>query len=347
MENRKQYRSLDAAKFVCASLIIILHTAPFSSYSSVLNFGFRNIITVVAVPFFFMTSGFLLFTKLNTLQSAEKSSYFKKYIKRLISMYLLWSAVYFPFVLRDWLKNGCTVTDVLQYVKRFFFEGSYSTIWFLPALIVASAAVYLLHKKLSLKIIILIALPFYGFACLGSSYYGLTKHIPVLRTVFEVYFSFFDSIKNGLLFGFLFVALGAAFSVYQKEIRGRRMLLYSAVFFVCMAGETVVQSYLKWSSNGVDTKLFLVPLSVCLFGWILTVQLPSTHPQMYIWMRRLSLLLFLSQRIFLSLFDLYLSDTVFVTNSILYFLSIFGLTLAFSAIFIKLSEKVKVLRRFY
>lgn len=26
MENRKQYRSLDAAKFVCAILIIILHT---------------------------------------------------------------------------------------------------------------------------------------------------------------------------------------------------------------------------------------------------------------------------------------------------------------------------------
>lgn len=61
-EIRKQYHSLDLAKFISAVLIIVLHTGPLSSYSSVLHYGLRNIVTVVAVPFFFMASGFLLFS---------------------------------------------------------------------------------------------------------------------------------------------------------------------------------------------------------------------------------------------------------------------------------------------
>lgn len=64
---RKQYYSLDVAKFIAALSVIILHTAPFQSYSGALNYGFRNIVTVVAVPFFFITSGFLFFSKLNAL----------------------------------------------------------------------------------------------------------------------------------------------------------------------------------------------------------------------------------------------------------------------------------------
>lgn len=346
-EIRKQYHSLDLAKFISAVLIIVLHTGPLSSYSSVLHYGLRNIVTVVAVPFFFMASGFLLFVKLNRLPAEEGSAYFKRYIGRLVLMYVLWSAVYFPFVLTDWLQNGCTVMDVLQYIKRFFFEGSYETIWFLPALITASALVYFVHKRLSFRNIVLVALPFYIFACLGSSYYGLTEQIPVLRAVFHAYFSFFDTIKNGVLFGFLFVALGAAFTESRKPVRQGRAFLFSAVFFVLMAGETVAQTVLHWSTNGVDTKLLLAPLSICLFAWVLSLQLPDTHPEAYVWIRKLSLLMFLSQRIFLTLFDRYLSDSVWVTNSLLYFVSIFALTLAFSALFILLSQKLKVLRRFY
>lgn len=100
MSERKEYGALDLAKFIAAILIIVLHTHPFSSYSSVLDFGFRSVITVIAVPFFFITSGFLFCSKLNALNE-EKSNYFKRYIKRLGIVYLLWSAIYFIFVVTD------------------------------------------------------------------------------------------------------------------------------------------------------------------------------------------------------------------------------------------------------
>ena len=98
MSERKQYKSLDVAKFVSAVLIIILHTAPFGSYSKALTFGFRNIITVVAVPFFFFVSGFLAFGKLNSLEIGKRKEYIKNYLSRIAIMYFIWSAVYFVFV---------------------------------------------------------------------------------------------------------------------------------------------------------------------------------------------------------------------------------------------------------
>lgn len=150
MSERKQYGVLDLAKFIAAILIIILHTSPFSSYSSILNFGFRSIVTIIAVPFFFITSGFLFFTKINSIKE-DKGVYFKNYLKRLGIMYLLWSAVYFIFVATDWIRNGVAPMDILQYVKRFFFEGSFATIWFLPALMTAISIVYLLRKKCHMK----------------------------------------------------------------------------------------------------------------------------------------------------------------------------------------------------
>lgn len=91
----KQYNSLDLMKFISAILIIVLHTSPFQSYNALISFGLRNVVTIIAVPFFFCTSGFLLFKKLSVLSQDEKGKYFKHYIKRLCIMYGLWSLVYF------------------------------------------------------------------------------------------------------------------------------------------------------------------------------------------------------------------------------------------------------------
>ena len=187
----KQYNSLDLMKFISAILIIVLHTSPFQSYNALISFGLRNVVTIIAVPFFFCTSGFLLFKKLSVLSQDEKGKYFKHYIKRLCIMYGLWSLVYFPFVIYNWTKDGFSVMSVLQYIKRFFFEGSYSTIWFLPALIVSATVCYFLHKKLSFGKIVLTALPFYAIACLMTNYYGITAKIPVLGAMMNAYYSFF------------------------------------------------------------------------------------------------------------------------------------------------------------
>ena len=345
----KQYRCIDLAKFVGAILIIILHTAPFSSYSKVLTFGVRNIITIIAVPFFFIASGFMVFKKLEAIEEQkDKNAYIKKHIKRLIVMYLFWSAVYFIFVLLDWILNGFTIINLLEYCKDFVFEGSFSTIWFLPALIVATLIVFLLRKKFSYKTIFFISLPIYLVTLLGSSYYGLALQIPVISNLYEIYYSFFDTIKNGLCFGFIYVALGALIGQFESKlyISKTKNILLIIVCFVLLAIEAFVVAHFNWNIKGSDTILMLVPLSFLIFIFVLKLDCVGSD-KIYLLLRKYSMLLFLTQRIPMTIISMFFSDTIIMKNSILYFVVILVSTFVISTIILKLTEKFKFLKIAY
>ena len=345
----KQYKSIDLAKFICAILIIILHTAPFADYSRVLTVGFRNIVTVIAVPFFFCASGFLAFTKADALQGNEKKTYIKRYLKRLIVMYLIWSAVYFVFVVVKWTRAEFTIWTVLEYVKDFFFEGSYSTIWYLPALFMATLLVYLLHKKLSYKTIFFIACAVYLFTLGGSSYYGLATKVGFIKQIYDVYYSFFDTIKNGVCFGMIYVCLGAMASEREDKLiqkSWKKSILPVLAFGLAFAAEELLIGILNWNLRGVDTTAFLVPLTWVLFVFVLRLDLPLKD-ETCTGMRKYSILMFLCQRIPLSIIDLFLPTTILATNSMLYFITVLIVTLFISFAILQASKKWKWLKYAY
>ena len=345
----KQYKSLDFAKFVCAILIIIIHTAPFASYSTALTFAFRNVITVIAVPFFFLTSGFLAFKKLDSLENGAKHGYIVKYLKRVAVMYLIWSAVYFIFVVIKWTRNGFSFALVLEYVKDFFFEGSYSTIWFLPALFTAVLLVYLLHKKLSYRRIFIIACIIYIFTLAGSSYYGLVTKLQPIKAVYDVYYSFFDSIKNGVCFGLIFVSMGAMVSEKEEafvETKPAKAFIPVVISAILLAVEEFCVAYFKWNNKGVDTVIMLIPFTYFFVRFLIVWNLKISN-NICVAMRKYSILMFLTQRIPISIFDLWLSDTVIVTNSLLYFTFVFISTMLISFAIIKASKKIEWLKYAY
>ena len=65
MEQKRGYPNLDAAKFLCALLIVVIHTSPLQNASPLVHFYVNDVITRVAVPLFFAMSGFLFFRKLD------------------------------------------------------------------------------------------------------------------------------------------------------------------------------------------------------------------------------------------------------------------------------------------
>lgn len=347
----KQYKSIDLAKFVCALLIIILHTAPFASYSKVLTVGFRNIITVIAVPFFFVASGFIAFKKIDAQESDNKAKYVKKYLMRLVIMYLIWSAIYFTFVVIKWTRaEDFSVLYVLEYVKDFFFEGSYQTIWFLPALFAATLIVYLLRKKLPYKTIFIISAVIYLFTLGGSSYYGLVCKVPFVKAIYDVYYSFFDSIKNGVCFGMIFVSMGAMLAEgEQKIVEKTKTWKVFVALIICallLAVEELAVGLLGWNVRGVDTVIMLVPFSCFFFIFLLKWNI-NGNDKLFLVMRKYSLLMFLCQRIPLSIIDMFMANTVIATNSMLYFVTVLLATLLIAFIVIKVSEKVKWLKYLY
>lgn len=344
----RQKSSLDIAKFICALLVLIIHTSPFSSYSKLLSFGFRNVVCVIAVPFFFCTSGYLLTEKLNSFQSRqEQNSYMKKYLKRLAVIYLFWSAVYFPFVVLKWLRDGFSVYSVLEYVRDFFFEGSYSTIWFLPALLSAAAIFFFLWRKMGSKKVFFIGCGIYVVTLLLSSYYGVAARVPGLsHYVGQLYYSVFDSVKNGLLFGLVFVAMGGMISEGRLYERVTRKKAFAGVVigYGLLCVEVIIYNIIG-GAKGVDTVASLLPLTVCAFLLALSFDVPPSGLCMTL--RKYSMLIFLCQRLPISVIDLFFSDTVLAANSVVNCVTVTAATFAISFVIIKLSEKWNWLNKIY
>ena len=64
------FNGIDLIKFICAYLVMMIHIQPFDGHAGVyneymqcINFAMKNIVCRIAVPFFFIASGFLLFRK--------------------------------------------------------------------------------------------------------------------------------------------------------------------------------------------------------------------------------------------------------------------------------------------
>ena len=63
MNTDKNYVGLDCFRLFAAFLVIAIHTSPLLSFSETGDFILTRIIARVAVPFFFMTSGFFLISR--------------------------------------------------------------------------------------------------------------------------------------------------------------------------------------------------------------------------------------------------------------------------------------------
>ena len=343
----KQSRSIDLAKFIGALLIIIIHTDPFSSYSGVVTFGLRNCIATVAVPFFFITSGYLYSKKQTTLlTNQDKNAHFIKWLTRVLIMYLFWSAVYFVFVVIKWFIQGFTFNLVLIYIKDFFLNGSYSTIWYLLATLTGGLLMGLMRKKLSYKNIIIIASILYIFTLLASAYYNFSLKIPVLSSIIKGYYVVFDNVKNGLLFGLIFMSIGGWFGEREQPIKISKItnLILMAIFWVLMAVEQFAIYHFNLFKS-TDTVLFLVPLSFLIFNFVLSIELKDSP--IYKKLRTLSILMFLTQRIPITIIELWLSNTILYTNSLVFFVTILVSTTLISILIDKLVSKIKFLKKVY
>lgn len=140
---KKQYYSVDMIKIICALLIICIHTSPLSSLSGRLNSLLVNCICRIAVPFFFIASGFFLFSK-SGVETSE-TGVIKAYLKRMLFLYLFWSAVYFPFTALNmaYPPIGETALSVfLNWLKNMVFSAGFGFLWYLPASIAAVSSVY-------------------------------------------------------------------------------------------------------------------------------------------------------------------------------------------------------------
>ena len=62
---KKEYAAVDLYKLLMAIFIVVSHTNPFIDFNKWIEVGIRDCIVIVAVPFFFSVTGFLLMLRIS------------------------------------------------------------------------------------------------------------------------------------------------------------------------------------------------------------------------------------------------------------------------------------------
>lgn len=258
------FYGIDVFKLLCAVLIVCIHTAPLESLSTRANSLLVNCFCRVAVPFFFVSSGFLVFKKVQIGQNFGFSPIWK-YVKKILWLYLFWSAVYFPFTAARIYRNrgtGAALSIFLDWLKNMVFSAGYGFLWYLPATAAAVLAVgFLLKKRVSINAVLAIGFCLYLVGLCGQSYFGLVRqipHSPELSAAVKSVYDFIGTTRNGIFEGFVFIALGAKLS--QKENFGtlKKSAAGLALSLILLCGEFALVSKMRWRLE-FDMYLMLLP----------------------------------------------------------------------------------------
>lgn len=213
---------------------------------------------------------------------------------------------------------------------------------------IALALVYLLKNKFHFRVkyIFIISVLFNIVAIICTSYAGIIED-KFIWTFVESYLSIFNTFKNGLFFGFVYVALGTLIQEYKCETRftKKRWLTLVVGCFILVIVESVFTEYLNLNSHGVDIKLSLIPFTFCIICGLLTF--PNTHFDSSIGkhFRKLSTLIFLTQRIFLTIFSYLKYDIKLAT--VFWFLIVMSCTILISEAIFYLSDRFNKLKLIY
>ena len=197
----KSYNMVDILKFVCAVGVVIIHTDPFIEVYAIDKFV--TVFTRLCVPFFFLTTGFFCFRS-DECGKIDNRRVLKT-LKRLVILYVLATIIYIPFCFRH--------TDMLNHARTFLVGGVGGGLWYLLALIFAVALIGILATFMRMKWIFVVSVAFFTAGTLLATYAPLFERFALFNKIHAINELFYNS-RNGLFFGFVFVALGAVIKQY-------------------------------------------------------------------------------------------------------------------------------------
>lgn len=220
--------SFDLLRTIAIFAVIVIHAQPFSErhfpepgyrYLEVfLNQGSR-----FAVPFFFVLSGYFFGKKL--AQSTQSGDVFLGYARRLLFIFLFWSAIYvlvpsdilglmqYGYLKLTYWKVQKLVSDPIALVL----QGGRIHLWFVVSLIMALAFVSLVVKCNLRRFLIPLGVVLYIAGLLGGSY-------SVTSLGFQAPFN----TRDGPFFSTILVAVGYWLSLRQEIRVSLRFALWVA-----------------------------------------------------------------------------------------------------------------------
>ena len=357
---RQQYTMLDLAKFLCALLVLCYHYFSEHGHLPILIEEALSLYAV-AVALFMVVSGFLVFDKLEGIYDRdERWRCLCRQIVRILKIYLLWSVLYLIYRISKWDYSVITVIYVLSQLQRWIFVSTFHTIWFMPSLALGLLFTFGVIEKLPKYLVCILAMFFYLIGASNLTYAKFCVQIPGFSKLSIFVNTWLGESRGWLLYGFPLIMVGIAMVKLKSKRKAKRdgasdsyksrwkmWMILSVVSILLMLVEALTLRHLV-GSTGIDMTLMMPVTVFCILGFLLSIRLPEG--KYLIWMRKMSVLIFMSQRIFLTVIPDILPQPIMeriYSNQYFGAFVICGGTILFSAGVILCSDKVKWLKNLY
>ena len=332
MYKNKNYSGIDCFRLIAALLIIAIHTSPLASFNETGDFILTRVIARVAVPFFFMTSGFFLISKY-----APNANKLGAFLKKTALIYGSAILLYIPVN----IYNGYFAMDDLlpNIIKDIFFDGTLYHLWYLPASMMGAAIAWYLVRRLDYPRALVVSIFLYLLGLFGDSYYGITEKLPYINDFYKQLFQISDYTRNGLFFAPAFFVLGGLIGDNRHKIVLKGSILRFAVCFALLLTEALTLHYFELQRHD-SMYLFLLPCMYFLFNILLHFK-----AKRFVFLRTTALLLYIIHPMMIVILRLFAKllhlQSLLVDNSILHYFTVCLLSAAFSTAAVLLCNKYK------
>ncbi|MBQ9513396.1 MAG: acyltransferase family protein [Clostridia bacterium] len=332
---KKKYHCIDLFKLLMAILVIIMHTEPFKylSINATLSTFLSGFLSI-AVPFFFLSSSFFLFAKFDDdFLSNGNFQILKRYLVRLVKLYIIWQLIYLPIEICAHINNGLSFWEkVFRYAMMLLFNGGGSfslPLWYLLGSIFCAGIIYLAMKlKAKEWTILLICIMLYiiskSMSYLvynGESFGGILFS---LRNLIVITFQ-----HGRVLGGFLYFGVGL---ICARKINKILSPLFNVFIFIALYLASCLLS--KYTAlTGIITSLY----AIIIFLFALGIQLNDNS--LYKFVRKQSTVIYFIHMIFLFFYVIIFGSRY----GLLAFTWVICLSVLFSIIIVKYINKSKVL----
>ncbi len=249
--------SLDIFRYICALLVVAIHIHPFMDINHSIGYFTTQVITRIAVPFFFAVSGYYFIKILYTGGSVYKI------VKKIFIVYAAWSLIYFFISSFNLISNDISLATIFkQYTVQFFISGAFYHLWFFPALFFSIFFVLVSYKLKLMKVLFVFSVIFYCMGCFGCSWYYIGNKIPIISYIINL--PYFNIIRRILFMGLPFFMIGYLLNFIKnkyRDISNTKLLLVLSIFMICFFAEIFFVLEFNFERDIILT-FFLYPLLI-------------------------------------------------------------------------------------
>lgn len=345
---KQRFDAVDLAKFIFAAFVVSIHTYGYTDSLITPNRPIWGELILqlanIAVPFFFISSGFFFFKKYLTFTNdRQRSDYSKRYLARLLSLYLIWLALYMPFI---WTKFTADHTTNIIKFGYWLVTGRFPMFivsWYLAASLVGLPLTIWLIKHLKIKVTLALGI------LIECSMAIIVLYNFALPTV--ILGSFENLYIHSFLRGVLYFALGYLCAKMLPEIQKMRLLPFEFMTvgsIILSLAEQAISTRFHFNINPDfhDISFFVPVAAVCLFITCIKSNLSLQHAPA---LRLGSTFIFMSHVWIMNVINKFefISITADNANNFVYYAIVFLTALSTFLIINRLKQKAPMLNNLF